>query len=239
VFFFGVLGTILLIIFVQVERNANAPLMPLGIVTKRAVTVPNLAVMLLSVIGVSQLFVMTLYFQEFLERTALETGFLFVPMTLSSVVASPLAGRLTTRFGTRRITALGFVLLATGLIIVASRIDGDDTLVALLFGMAVAEAGFMTASVPLTVAATGAMGTSRSGLASGILSTSREVGNAFGWVAVAAIIAAVTATPGGAVSQSLIGGLRWSLIMAVVVAGLALLAVLTLTPTKTPANASG
>jgi len=70
----------------------------------------------------------------------------------------------------------------------------SDALVAILLGMAVAEAGFVTASVPLTVAATDGVGDNERGLASGVLSTATELGNALGFAAVGAVIAAATAT---------------------------------------------
>ncbi len=69
----------------------------------------------------------------------------------------------------------------------------SDALVAVLLGMAVAEAGFVTASVPLTVAATDGVGDYERGLASGVLSTATEFSKALGFVAVGAVIAAATA----------------------------------------------
>ena len=72
------------------------------------------------------------------------------------------------------------------MMLVAARLPSEGGLVAVLFGMAVAEAGFVTANVPLTIAATGGVGKSERGLASGVLSTSTEIGNALGWAAVAA-----------------------------------------------------
>jgi len=98
----------------------------------------------------------------------------------------------------------------------------EDTLVAVLLGMAVAEAGFVTASVPLTVVATEGVREDERGLASGILSTATELGNALGWSTVAAVIAATTAASG---ADALLGGLRWGLWSAVAFSVLALMLV--------------
>jgi L-cysteine desulfidase len=95
-------------------------------------------------------------------------------------------------------------------------------LVAVLFGMAVAEAGFVTASVPLTVAATDGVGDDERGLASGVLSTATELGNALGWAAVGAVIAAATAASG---ADALLGSLLWGLWSAIAFAVLALMLV--------------
>ena len=93
------MGTVLLGVFVAHERRASTPLVALPILYRRAVAVPNLAVVLKSMVGAAQLYVLTLYFQDALDRTPLEAGLLFIPMTAASVVASPVAGRLTTRLG--------------------------------------------------------------------------------------------------------------------------------------------
>jgi MFS family permease len=168
---------------------------------------------------------LTLYFQDAPGYTPLQASLLFVPMTAASVVASPFARRLTSRLGDKWTAAWGFAITAAGLILVASCLSSEGGLVAMLFGMVVAEAGFMIANVPLTIAATGNVGEDKRGLASGILSTSTEVGNALGWAAVAAVIAAVAESgPGG--EGALFSGLRWGLWSAATFAALALVLVI-------------
>jgi hypothetical protein len=91
--------------------------------------------------------------------------------------------------------------------------------------MVVAEAGFMIANVPLTIAGTGGVGQDERGLASGVLSTSTEFGNAFGWAAAAAVIAAgADSGPGSA--NGLLKGLGWGLWSSVIFAALALVLVI-------------
>jgi MFS family permease len=206
------LGAVLLSLFVAAERRVSAPLVRLPIVRRRAVAVPNAAVVLKSMVGAAQLYVLTLYFQDALGHTPLEAGLLFVPMTFASVIASPVAGRLTTRLGARRTAASGFAISAAGLMLVASRMLHEDALTTVLLGMAVAEAGFVTASVPLTVAATGGVGEDQQGLASGVLSTATEFGNA------------------------LLSGLCWGLWSAVAFALLALMLVVVFMRPKVAVN---
>jgi EmrB/QacA subfamily drug resistance transporter len=216
------LGAVLLGAFVKAERRASTPLVPLPTLYRRAVAVPNVAVVLKSMVGAAQLYVLTLYFQDALGHTPLEAGLLFVPMTLASVVASPVAGRLTTRLGARQTAAWGFAMSGCGLVLVAWLMPHKDILVAVLLGMAVAEAGFVTASVPLTVAATDGIGDDERGLASGVLSTATELGNALGWAVVAAVISAASAASG---ADALLGGLRWGLWSAIAFAVVALMLV--------------
>ena len=107
--------------------------------------------------------------------------------------------------------------------LVAWLMSREGALVAVLLGMAVAEAGFVTASVPLTVAATDGVGNDERGLASGVLSTATELGNAFGWAVVGAVIAATAASSGRPESaDALVSGLRWGLWSAIAFAILAL-----------------
>jgi MFS family permease len=98
---FGAAGALLLLLFVAAERRLSAPLVPLGVFGERVVVVPNAAIFLQSMVGLPWLYVLTLYLQEALGRTPLEAGLLFLPMTLTSVVAAPVAGRLVMRFGVR------------------------------------------------------------------------------------------------------------------------------------------
>jgi len=123
-------GTMLLCAFVAVEQRTSIPLVPLSIFRVRALSVPNVAMMLRSFAGVSLLFLLTLYFQETLGRPPLETGLLFVPMTLASVAAAPVASRLVTRLSAKRAAALGFAGWPVGLLLMARMpVEGFPTVV--------------------------------------------------------------------------------------------------------------
>jgi hypothetical protein len=74
--------------------------------------------------------------------------------------------------------------------------------------MVVGEAGFMLASVPLTVAGTAAIDDKQAGLAAGLLNSSMQLGNGWGLGIVAAVVAA-TATAAGPADA---GSLRWGLV---------------------------
>ncbi|CAN5711150.1 hypothetical protein BH20ACT12_BH20ACT12_10440 [soil metagenome] len=108
------LGAVLLGAFVAAERYASAPLVHLQSLYRRAVAVPSAAVVLKSMVGAAQLYVLTLYFQDALGHTPFQAGLLFLPMTVASVVAAPLAGRLTTKLGARRTAAWGFAMSGRG-----------------------------------------------------------------------------------------------------------------------------
>jgi hypothetical protein len=88
-----------------------------------------------------------------------------------------------------------------------------------LLGMVVGETGFMFSNVPLTIAATGGVKGDDRGLASGLMNTSCQLGNAFGLAVVATVVAAVAATGG---ADYLLAGLRWGLVVCAGIVTLAL-----------------
>jgi EmrB/QacA subfamily drug resistance transporter len=232
---FGALGALLMACFVVAEWRSDAPLVPLGVLRKRAVVVPNAAIFLQSMVGIAWLYVLTLYLQDVLGHSALTAGLLFIPMTLASVLTALVAGRLATRLGLRMTAAWGLALVAVGLLLMTSMSVGGG-LVFVLLGMVVGEIGFMFSNVPLTIAGSG--GTGERGLAAGLLNTSIQLGNAWGLGVVATVVAAASAALGGEAggSEALVGGLRWGLYACVGFAVLALPVVLMGLPRSVPSK---
>jgi MFS family permease len=198
---------------VALERRSLTPLVRPGLLHLRTVAVSNAAMGLKAAIGVSQLFVLTLYFQEALGLTPLTTGLLFFPMTLTAVLAASIAGLLATRFGVKPTAVLGLALLAAGLLLLTG-MSADGGLVFVFSGMVIGEAGFMLAEVPLTIAATTGVGADKRALAAGVLNTSIQLGNALGLGVIATVVAAGASALGGEAAgpEALVGGLRWALL---------------------------
>jgi MFS family permease len=209
--------------FVVAERRSSAPLVPLGVLKKRVVVVPNAAIFLQSMVGIAWLYVLTLYLQEVLGHSALTAGLLFIPMTLASVVAAPMAGRLVTRVGVRTTAAWGLALVAVGLLLMTTMSLGGG-LIFVLLGMVIGEGGFMLSNVPLTIVGSGSAGEDERGLAAGLLNTSMQLGNAWGLGVVATVVAAASAVLGEEAGgpEALVGGLRWGLYACMGFATLAL-----------------
>jgi EmrB/QacA subfamily drug resistance transporter len=211
---FGASGALLLALFVFAECRSLAPLVPLEAFRERAVVGPNAAIFLQSMVGLSWLYVLTLYLQDALGRSPLEAGLLFLPMTLTSVVAAPVAGRLISKLGTRTTAASGLALSAAGLLL-TSAMSPEGGLSLVLSGMVVGEAGFMLSNVALTIAGSGGAGEDRKGLSAGLLNTSIQFGNAWSLGIVATVVAATTVGDGAAGPEALVGGLRWGALVCV------------------------
>jgi EmrB/QacA subfamily drug resistance transporter len=182
----GVLGplglaAVLLALFALVEtRFAAAPLLPFGILRMRRLRAANLVVALLYSGVFSMWFFLTLYMQQVLHFDALRAGLAFLPMTLSIVAAASLAPRLVTRFGVSSVLAIGMLSAAAGLGLLTGVRPGGDYFATALPGGMLAAAGLGLSLVPATIAAVQGVSTAQSGLASGLLNTSRLVGGALG-----------------------------------------------------------
>jgi predicted MFS family arabinose efflux permease len=174
---FGTSGVLLLTLFVVAERRSSAPLVHLGVLGERAVVAPNAAIFLQPMVGIAWLYGLTLHFQEVLGHGPLTAGLLFTPMTLASVVAAPVAGRLATRLGVRTTASSGLALVAVGLLLMTPMSESGG-LPIVLSGTVIGEAGFMLSNVPLTIAGSGSAGEGERGLAAGLLNTSIQLGNA-------------------------------------------------------------
>jgi MFS family permease len=217
----GPLGLALLAGFVAVETRHPDPLVPLRAVRRRAVLVPNAAIAFQSMVGIAWLYLLTLYFQEVLHEGALKTGLLFAPMTLASVVAAPLAGRLVHRIGLRTTAVAGLVMVSGGVGIMIMGLTPVGPLAAVLGGMVIGEAGFMLANVALTVAGTSELDDAQSGLAAGLLNTSMQLGSGWG-LGVVAVVVAAELPNGAAGGEAYTTALRWGLFACICFSVLAL-----------------
>jgi MFS family permease len=220
----GVLGCALLAGFVAVEKRHPAPLVPLDLVTTRPVLIPNAAIALQSMIGIAWLYVLTLYFQEVIGTGPLKAGVLFVPMTLASLIAAPIAGRLDSRIGIRATAIIGLTLLGSGIAAMMAGMSAGGSLALLLAGSAVGEAGFMLSNVSLVVAGTSGLDDDKSGLAAGLLNTSTQLGNGWG-LGVVALIVAANLPDGDPDPGSYADALRWGMFACICCCALALILV--------------
>ncbi len=179
--------------FLWVEgRVAPRPLMPLSIFRLPTLRAANSVIFLLGSALFAMWFFLSLYLQQVLGHDALETGLLFLPMTLSIVAASTQAPRFIARFGVRTVLTVGMVLAGAGLALLSGvSANGSYASVALPGGI-IAAIGLGTSMVPVTIAAVQGVPASESGLASGMINTSRLVGGALGLAALSTIAVSQT-----------------------------------------------
>ncbi len=186
-------GAVLLVLFAIVEgRFARAPLVPLPIFRRRLLRAANLVVFLLYAAVFAMWFFLSLYLQQVLHHDALLTGLSFVPMTLAVVLGTSFAPRLVARFGARSVIAAGMLLAAAGLLVLTGARPGGSYATLVLPGGVLSALGLGLALVPATIVAVSGVPSSQSGLASGLLNSSRLIGGALGLAALSTIAASQT-----------------------------------------------
>src|SRR3954469_17619358 len=131
---------------------------------------------------------LTLYLQNILGLSPLETGVRFLPLSIVSFFAAPLAGRLTGRVPVRALLAFGLALNAIAMWSM-SRVSAGSHWTVLLPGFVIGGIGIGFVNAPLATTAVSTVAVQRAGMASGINNTFRQVGIATGIAALGAIFA--------------------------------------------------
>jgi EmrB/QacA subfamily drug resistance transporter len=179
----------LLAAFAAIERRVTDPLLPLSIFRLRTLAGANAAGLLLGGSFFAFIFVGTLYMQQVLHYSALQTGVAWLAASLTSIALAGLSQLLVTRGGAKIVMAIGMTLIATG-ILWATHVPVHGHFVANLAGpFVIAGAGTAFAFIPVSIAALAGVAEHQAGLASGLLNTSQQLGGAIG-IAIASSVAA-------------------------------------------------
>jgi EmrB/QacA subfamily drug resistance transporter len=190
----GLLGgaAALIAAFVVIELRSPSPLLPLRIFRLRTLTGANAAMAIVGAVAFSEFFVLTLYLQNVLHYSAVETGAAFVGFALTVVVISNVAQAVVGRFGVRPTLTVGLLASAVSVAwLTRLPVEGHyfwDLFPAFVLG----GAGMGLSFVPITIGALSGIERSDAGVASGLVNTSRQIGGAIGIAAVSAIAATST-----------------------------------------------
>lgn len=164
--------------FVLWERACRAPLVPLALFRRRSFAVANGLLAVEYGITAGVLFFLTLFFQNVKGWSALETGVALIALNLPFLATALLAARLVRAAGARLVIAGGIVLGGLGTLALAF-VDADTTARA-LWPLPLIGLGFGLALPALSTRAMTAVEAARSGLASGVTNTSRQIGGTLG-----------------------------------------------------------
>jgi EmrB/QacA subfamily drug resistance transporter len=182
-------SVVLVLAFVAIELRSKAPLLPMRLFRLRTLTAANVTMVVVGSVTFSEFFLLTLYLQDVLHYSAIQSGVAFAAFALTVVVVSNIAQVVVGRAGVRATLTAGLILSALS-IAWLTRVPVDGHYFWDLFpAFVVGGAGLGLSFVPITIA--GLMGVQRSdaGVASGLINTSRQVGGAIGIAAVSAIAA--------------------------------------------------
>jgi len=206
-------------------------LMRLGIFRSRTVSGANVASFMLNITTLSTFVTLTLYMQQVLGYSPMKTGLAFLAIAGNAIVSSTVAAQLVTRIGVKTVLLTGLTALAAGILYLSQISVGGSYVADLLPGFLLIALGVGFSFVPISIAALAGVETAEAGLAAGLINTSQQIGSAVGIAALSAIAAPRTddALAGGATQASaLVTGFQTAFVAAVIVAGLAIAAALTL-----------
>jgi EmrB/QacA subfamily drug resistance transporter len=211
-----VLAVVSLGSFLVLERRTRAPMLDLTLFRNRTYVGANLVMLLVALAMFGVFFFVSLYMQNVLGYSAVQTGAAFLPMTLLIIVIAPLAGRASDRFGSRWLMATGMVLLAAQLAYF-SQLSPDATFWRLVPALVLGGLGMGMTMTPSSAAAMRAVPVEKAGVGSAVLNACRQVGGSTGIALMGAIMASQLATP--PTTASFMDGFERALLVA---AGIAL-----------------
>lgn len=180
-------AVILFAAFVAVEGRRSAPMLPLRLFRQRLFTVSNTAMTVVGFALMGSSFFFSQFFVYVQGSSILRAGLQTLPVSLAMVIVSPYAGRLASRYGFRVVVTTGLALAGLGLFALGT-VHADTGYGNVWWRLALAGTGFALAMSPLTGAAIQAVGSQEGGLASGISSTTRQIGAVLGVAVLGAVV---------------------------------------------------
>jgi MFS family permease len=184
--------------FVATERRTSRPLIQPGLLRHRGVRVGNLVLVLNVAALTTALYLTSLTMQNQLGLSAMQTGLAFAPITLIVLLVSPRAGAAVARVGARPLLVAGGVCLTAGLVLLTFFAE-QGYWVGVLPGLALVALGSGLGYAPTFTLAT-AVDDDAKGAASGLVTTTQELGAAIG-LAVLTAAGALLATQATATTQ--------------------------------------
>jgi EmrB/QacA subfamily drug resistance transporter len=174
--------------FVVLENRQRIPMLDLSLFRNPTFAGANLAMSLVAMAMFGVFFYNSLFVQNVIGYSAIQTGALFLPMTLLIVLIAPQAGRLTDRIGARWLIGGGMALVSGSLVLFA-QLDAGSTFWSFLPALLLGGGGMAMSMTPTTAAAMSAVPTDKAGVGSAVLNASRQVGGSLGVAIMGAIIA--------------------------------------------------
>ena len=223
-------SVVLLAMFIAVERNSVAPLVPMRLFRSRGLSTATGALALNGAAFLAMFFLTAIFLQQVRGLSALETGLEFLPMGIAAIVAAVGVSQLVARVGTRPVHLGGAVISVFGLWLLTHAGATGNYATDLLHGFLLFGAGIMGVAVPAQIAAVAEVEHDEAGAASGVVTSGYQVGGALG---LAIITTLSTSRVGDLIAsgmptqQALVEGFHRGLLIAAVFAGMNIVVALT------------
>jgi len=181
-------AVIVLAVFIFWEARQEEPLLPLSLFRDRNFSVANSVSAIITFAMFGMFLPLTIFLQSVLGLDALHAGFVFAPMTLTSALVAPWAGRLVDRIGGKWIQTFGLAMFAAGFGTVIAVASLDSTGLTFTIPLILAGIGMGCTFAPLTTMAMMGVPPTQAGAASGFLNTTRQVGGSIGLAVIGAVL---------------------------------------------------
>ena len=172
-------AAVLLVAFLAIEQRVREPMLPLELFRRPAFTGVQIGAFAVSSSIFALFLYLTLYLQNYLGLSPFEAGVRYLPITVASFIVAPISGMLLSRVPARLLLSTGLAGVGIGLLLMRGVSAGDDW-TTLLGGFLVAGAATGLINPVIADVAVSVVPTERSGMASGINDTFRQVGVAVG-----------------------------------------------------------
>ncbi len=191
-----VVGGVALVAAVLVERRVRDPILKLSLLKNRVFASANISFVLAMLALFAPGFLLPFYYEELRGFPAVQAGLLLTPLSLTLVVMAPLSGSLADRFGSRILAPLGLAIACFGLVLL-SQLNAHSSLWDIIWRLVVIGIGQGLFQSPNTRALMGAAPPNEQGIASGLLSTGRVIGQALSVALAGTIFTAFGAAAAG------------------------------------------
>src|SRR4051794_43769 len=183
----GALGLAGLGVFALVERRTEHPLLRVERLADRGVGGGFAMMLAASALLFGSFLLTSLYLQNVLGASAMETGLAFLPLAIAIAAGVHVASNVVTRVGVRLPMAAGFAVAAGGMLLLAGAGSGGSYLPDVLPGMLVCGLGLGMVLVSVAVSIMTGAREQETGMLSGLNTTGHEVGGSIGIAALATI----------------------------------------------------
>jgi EmrB/QacA subfamily drug resistance transporter len=210
-----VVAAVALTAFVLLELHQRLPMLDVSLFRNATFAGANAVMLLVGVAMFGIFFFNSLFFQRVIGWSAIQTGAIFLPMTVLIMFVAPAAGKFSDRVGSRWLMAAGMLLLTGSLLAFAQLEQGStfwDALPALILG----GVGMSLVMTPTTAAAMGSVPVDKAGVGSAVINSMRQIGGSLGIAVMGAVVASQVETqvPGPEFAEQFTRGYHDALYLA-------------------------
>ncbi|MBO4205930.1 MFS transporter [Micromonospora echinofusca] len=224
----GLAGLVLLAVFWFVERRVSQPMVPLGLFRNRHVSLGNVICFASAGATMAVVFFAALVMQQVLGASSLQAGLTFAPVSALITVAALKSGAAVAKFGVKNVLLIAAACSAVGIVLLSMTPADGNYLLHIVPGLVIFGIGGGLGFAPAMFVATTGVPPTEQGLASGLLSTSQQIGGVLSLALLNVVVVRVAAGGVDGSAEALMSGYRAGFLTALILPVLVAVCVLAL-----------